>query len=415
MSNTIEFGIGFLAGRPNVCNIINSCYKSMIKQTEELEEQVNITIFILYDLDYMHINRIDFYNILPDVYKNIKIKYITPEDIEEEKKILKSRYGYKKEDIDLILGKGYAKARNSILYFALKRKIDYLFFWDDDEYPIANIKTNEKGKIIWKKQFNVLQHIKYIKEADVTIGYRCGNMSPVPCIEYNEEITENDFKTYIDAISNEAVSWEKVQERLGQDNGMTYADLDIVEGNQEKELDKMGTRDWLLASGICINLKNLSNIPAFYNPPEARGEDTFFSTKLGDARVLQIPVYHFHDGFLKYTSILKENYPTKLNKNELDDQGIADRFFKASIGWVKYKPLLIFITDRNNYKEIINETRKNLKLSIPKMNKAFEGSDFTCLLKELDEYDKNVEKHYKEYIRTTEVWNDLKDKLLNYK
>lgn len=25
------------------------------------------------------------------------------------------------------------------------------------------------------------------------------------------------------------------------------------------------------------------------------------------------------------------------------------------------------------------------------MNKAFEGSDFTCLLKELDEYDKNVE------------------------
>lgn len=91
-----------------------------------------------------------------------------------------------KEDIDLILGKGYAKARNSILYFALKRKIDYLFF-GMMKYPIANIKTNEKGKIIWKKQFNVLQHIKYIKEADVTIGYRCGNMSPVPCIEYTKK------------------------------------------------------------------------------------------------------------------------------------------------------------------------------------------------------------------------------------
>lgn len=57
---------------------------------------------------------------------------------------------------------------------------------------------------------------------------------------------------------------------------------------KKKNQIKMGTRDWLLASGICINLKNLSNIPAFYNPPEARGEDTFFSTKLGDARVLQI-------------------------------------------------------------------------------------------------------------------------------
>lgn len=61
-----------------------------------MDKQVNITIFILYDMEYQFTKRTDFYGILPQVYKNIKIKYITPEDIEEEKKILVSRYDFKR-------------------------------------------------------------------------------------------------------------------------------------------------------------------------------------------------------------------------------------------------------------------------------------------------------------------------------
>ena len=61
-----------------------------------------------------------------------------------------------------------------------------------------------------------------------------------------------------------------------------------------------------------------------------------------------------------------------------------------------------------NYKKIINEAKNNLKNSIPKMNTAFETCDFSCLLKELEEYDKNVKKHYNEYIRATEIWDKLK-------
>ena len=102
MQDTIEFGIGYLAGRPNVCKIINAYYKDIIKQVENFGKKVNFTIFILYDLEYQFTKRIDFYSIIPQVYKNIKIKYITPEDIEEEKKILISRYGFKKADVNLI-------------------------------------------------------------------------------------------------------------------------------------------------------------------------------------------------------------------------------------------------------------------------------------------------------------------------
>lgn len=412
MSNNIEFGIGFLAGRPNVCKIINNYYGDIINQGKKLGKNVNFTIFILYDLGYQQIERTAFYGIKSEVYKNFRIKYITPEDIEEEKKILVSRHEISKKDVDLILGHGYARARNSIMYFALKRKIDYLMFWDDDEYPVANIK-NEDNSIEWIKQENIYQHLKYIEKSDVTVGYRCGNMSPVPYVEYDKDFREEDFKNYIDAVSNEAISWDKIKEKRNEDNGITYAEEEILESGKGIKIEEMGAKNWLLASGICLNMKHLDKIPAFYNPPFARGEDTFFSTAIKNARVTKVPTYHFHDGFLKYISILKENYPKKLKKIALDDGSIEERFLKASIGWIKYKPLLIYITDRKNYKKSIEDTRKKLEISIPKMNDMFKTCDFTGLLNELDEYDANVKKHYKEYVRTNEVWNEFKTRLKN--
>lgn len=61
-------------------------------------------------------------------------------------------------------------------------------------------------------------------------------------------------------------------------------------------------------------MNHLDKIPAFYNPPEARGEDTFFSTLLDDAKVLRVPVYHFMMVFkiprnneTKISSIIKKN------------------------------------------------------------------------------------------------------------
>lgn len=409
MSKPIQFGIGFLAGRPNVCKIINRYYKDIIEQGEKYGKYVKFTIFILYDLNYQGTNRIDFYNIKSDVYKKIEIKYITPEDIEEEKKILASRYDFNKKDIDLILGHGYARARNSIMYFALKRKIDYLLFWDDDEYLVANVK-DENDQIEWVKQDDILQHLKNIKNADVTVGYRCGNMSPVPKIEYNNIITEEDFKHYIDGVSNEAVTWEKVKSQEKQEGGISFADKEIVFKGKAHELRDVGTKNWLLASGICLNLKRLENIPAFYNPPFARGEDTFLSTLLKNSKVVQVPTYHFHDGFLKYSKILEDKYPKEFNRVKLDGS-IEERFLKTSIGWVEYKPLLIYITDRKNYSKIIKQTKEDLEKGIKAVNKLFNTESFNILLDELNSYDKNVKKHYNEYIRTNEVWNKLKTQM----
>ena len=412
MKKEINFGIGFITGRPNICKIVNNYYKFLLEQVEELNVKVNFTIFILYDLKYQFTTRIDFYGVLPEVYKNINIKYITPEDIDEDKKKIISKYDVSKEDANLLLGKGYAKARNTILYYALKRNIDYLLFWDDDEYPLACVK--EGKELEWSKQADVLEHIKHIEKADVTMGYRCGFMSPLPYIEYDDNISEEDYKKFIDGLENEVMNWEKAQKARKDNSCMEYAQKDIAEHTKKCEyLEEIGKKSFVLGSGICLNLRHLENIPAFYNPPGARGEDTFFSIALGlkQGKVLQVPAYHFHDCFLKYTSLMKERYPKVLRKIALDDNGIEQRFLKTTIGWTKYKPLLYYLTEKENYKKIIEDTKKNLEESVPKINTAFETCDFECLIRELEDYDKNVKKHYKEFIRTTEIWDELKYKI----
>ena len=403
MKDTIELGIGFVTGRPNVCKLINNYYKNMIEQLERTGKKVNLTIFLLYDLNYQYTIRTDFYSIIPEVYKNIKIKYITPENIEEEKKKLISRNNFTKEEVDLFLGNGHAKGRNTVMYYALKWKMDYLLFWDDDEYPVAVVKENDN--LQWIPQDNILKHLEHIDDADITIGYHCGYISPIPYVELGEEISEDDFKNYIEAISNELVSWESIKQKMIDNNGVTYSEKSIAEGKGLYELQQK----WVAGSTLCLNLNHLDKIPAFYTPPLARGEDTLFSTLLKDAKILKIPVYHFHDGFLKYTSIIKGRYPKKLRRIKIEEENIESRFLKASKGWIKYKPLLMYIQDNENYKRNMKVAIEKLEKSVPKINELFESTNFTDLVKDLKEYDRNVEKHYKEYLKTNEIWKKMKE------
>ena len=307
MKKEVNFAVGFITGRPNVCKIINTYSKYLVEQVKELDVKVNFTIFVLFDLGYQYTTRTDFYGILPEVYKNVTVKYITPEAIDEDKKKLMSKFDLTYAEADLLIGKGYGKARNTILYYALKRDIDYLLFWDDDEYPLANIK--EGKELVWKKQTNVLEHLKNIDKAEVTMGYRCGFMNPIPYIQYNDEVKEEDYKAFIDGLENEVVNWEVVKKTREDNSAMAYADPEIANGvNKNIYLESLGKEDWILGSGICLNLRKLDKIPAFYNPPEARGEDTFFTCALAEkgAKVLRVPTYHFHDSFLKYTTLMKE-------------------------------------------------------------------------------------------------------------
>ena len=390
----------------------------LVEQVQDMDVKVNFTVFILFDLGYQFTTRTDFYGILPDVYKYMRIKYITPEEIDEEKKILMSKYGLTKGEADLFIGKGYAKARNMILYTALRKKMDYLLFWDDDEYPLANVREDGDSEINWQKQQTIKHHILNIKNADITCGDRCGIMNPVPYIEYNETLQEEEYKAFIEGISNEVITWDYVSKTRKKNGFLKYASSDIASGTKKPEvISKDGEAPVMYGSNLCLNLNHIDKIPAFYNPPGARGEDTFFAcaTVAKKTKVLSIPVYHFHDGFLKFTGLMKEKYPKQNLKISLDDNGIEQRFYKAALGWIKYKPLYFYINERENYREIMETAIKNLEKGVESVSKQFETCDFECFVPELQDYDKNVKKHYQEFLDTNKIWDKLKMQMVNEK
>lgn len=412
MNGKINFGIGFITGRPNVCNIINNYYKFLLEQVKEIESEVSFTFFILYDLNYLNTKEEEFYKINSEVHEKIKIKYITPKDVEKKNKEVMKKFNLAKTEADLLIGKGYAKARNTILYEAVEENIDYLLFWDDDEYPLAAIRNGDEIK--WIKQKNVLQHIKNIENVDITYGHRCGLISPLPYVKYNKKLTEEVYKDFIDALENEVISWEKVKRMYKNDSGIGFADKNIANYTQEvEEMENVGTENFVLGSGICLNLRHLDKIPAFYNPPGARGEDTFFSCSLGlkKAKILRIPVYHFHDAFLKFQFLMDEKYPKNLKKVKSDDSSIEKRFKRTTEGWTKYKPLLCYLNDKNNYEKTIEICKEKLIKSTSIVGTAFKNCDLTNLSDILEEYDQNIEEHYLEYIKVNDVWDKIKNQI----
>ena len=99
--DVINFGIGFVTGRSNVCKLINSYYNEIMEQLQRYSNRVNITIFILFDTTYQQTTREEFYNIKPEVYENIKISIpkIPRFKLDEDAKKVKDEL---KEKLDLL-------------------------------------------------------------------------------------------------------------------------------------------------------------------------------------------------------------------------------------------------------------------------------------------------------------------------
>ncbi len=60
---------------------------------------------------------------------------------------------------------------------------------------------------------------------------------------------------------------------------------------------------------------------------------------LADSKIIKVPVYHFHDGFLKYREIMDGDFPKKLKLIKASDKAVEKRFYKACLGWIKYKTI----------------------------------------------------------------------------
>jgi len=189
--------------------------------------------------------------------------------------------------------------------------------------------------------------------------------------------------------------------------GVTYADTKILVSDAAEEVPEVNHTKFISGANLCINLTKPDRVSPFYNPPGARGEDTFLSTCLSQRKVLRVPCYAFHDGFSTYNHLMYGVLPTKLKYIQADSEQIITRFYRACIGWIRYKPLLLYITQRENYEDKIKEMRDKLAATLPKICAYFGREDFMIVSKELDRYDKNVKKHYEQFLETQQIWTKI--------
>ncbi len=407
----IRLGIGFTTGRKNFRKVMNSYIYSWNASgvNNKFQEKVSLNLFVAYDVNYSNTISTDYTNLNQEIVDTFDdIVFIGSNHV------IKRRTGSMQEDIitqndrKLVFGSGYAGKRNVILYEALKSKMDYLLFLDDDEYPLAV--TNNHGNCLWSGQCVLPIHLENIKNSDITNGYHCGYISPIPDIEFNDVLTENDFGRFVKTISNDIINWESIK-KIMKNGGVTYADTDVLVSSKTIEVKEENHCKFISGANLCINLTKPERTFPFYNPPGARGEDTFLSTLLTERIVTRVPCYTFHDGFSAYKHLLDGTLPIQLDSITADSAKVITRFYNACIGWIRYKPLLIYITNPLEYETVMEEMRNTLHSVLPKLSSYFDKQDFMKILDELNKADRQVKKNYRQYLDIQTAWERLVEKL----
>ncbi len=402
-----NIAIGFVTGRKQFQTVLRSYINNWLEHGLVHDSDIRLNLFIAYDLKYHGTVINDYKNIPPELAAMVgSIHFLGGQVIAEEIASLQKKGLLNSASAELLFGEGYGKKRNAVMYFAIKEKMDALIFLDDDEYPVATLRT-PNNLLQWMGQSVLGTHLKHINKADITHGHHCGYISPIPHITFNETLTEKDFRYFIEAISNEIISWEKIRELIFENNGVTYADAKIINDSEVTEVAEEGGMKFISGANLCFNLKQNHDFPPFYNPPGARGEDTFMSTALGNQKVLKVPCYTFHDGFSMYQNLLTGVLPVQLEPIDSLSPVILKRFINATIGWIRYKPLMIYITNRENYESIMEEVAQKLEATIPKMGAYFQTNGFEKIIPEFNRYRRKAPKHFEEFEATKKAWKAL--------
>lgn len=398
----INVGVGFATGRKNFKGVAKTYVNNWNESGIVDSKKYALHLFVAYDLAYKSTKVSDYKISDEEILDTVDSAfYIGDSSIATEVQYLIKNKVIDLKESELIFGEGYAMKRNAVLYFALKNKMDYLIFLDDDEYPIATLRVSDS--IVWKGQEVLSTHIENIKYCDMTHGHHCGYISPIPYLEFNDKLSEDEFKIFVESISNDIINWESIKEKM-LNGGVTYANLDIIESKKVEVVKEMNGMKFVSGANLGFNLKDTDKLFPFYNPPGARGEDTFLSTCLSECTIRKIPCYTFHDGFSTYQNLLLGVLPNKLKTMNAESTVIAKRFLQASLGWIRYKPLLIYITNRENYETEIHLIKENLSKVIPSICDYFGNDKFKDILSELELFDTHVKEHYKDFQNTKNAW-----------
>jgi hypothetical protein len=409
----VNVGLGFVTGRESFKRVLRTYIDNWNESSQRsgATQDVALHLFVAHDLAYTNTEAGDYEVTDDEVVRSVaSVHSISDSSMRIEIQDLIRRQILTSREVKLLFGKGYGARRNTVLYQAAKSDMDYLIFLDDDEYPLATTRIGARD--YWQGQPVIATHLEYLSESDITHGHHCGYVSPIPQFEWNDQLSKDDFRLFIEAISNDILSWESVEELMGN-SGVTYADRSILEAARAEEVLEIGGMKFISGSNLGLSLRARSRLSPFYSPPGARGEDAFLSTVLGDRKVMKIPTYVFHDGFLRHRHLLTGVLPRELRAVSSSDPDVVERFLNACIGWIRYKPLLTYAINRKGYDVEIAEIKEKLAVSIPRLCAYFGIDDFNRIPIELEYYHRHVESHFKDFEDSKIAWATVMASLEN--
>ena len=401
-SGSMKIGIGFVTGRKGFKHLFNTYVNNWNEHGFVEDPETMIRLFVAYDLSYFGTKASDYKLVDPLLARKLDgLSYFGATRIAEERRMLVREGVLDSVESSMLFGDGYGKKRNAVVWFAVRAGMDRLLFIDDDEYPVAVQRGNP---VHWRGQSILGAHLFASPDADITHGRHCGYISPIPKINFSSSLTEESFAELIGALSNDIVTWETIRKVVIGDGGVTYADPVIVDGIPPEVVPSVKGMKFISGANLCLNLRRGGADSPFFNPPGARGEDTFLSTCLEDKRVLRVPAYTFHDAYLRYQSLLHGVMPRRLDPVDARDPNVVKRFAKAAIGWVRYKPLLTYVTDRSVFESTMESMESTFAKLGPGIASYFKAEEFNLLLPELRRYRKKVPEHAEMFERTKEAW-----------
>ena len=403
----MNLGIGLATGRRSFKKVLNAYINTWNETKKDWQDDIDVhlSLFVSYDVNYQKTQSTDFTNLRQEIVDAFDdIVFIGAKNTARNLEQLQRQDAFTAEELKSVFGSGYAGKRNAILLTAIEYGMDYLLFLDDDEYPMAV--TNNKNLCLWSGQQVFHTHLSQIENADYTNGYHCGYISPIPQISFGDKLSEDDFRSFIEAISNDIVNWDTIRGLMAT-GGVTYASTEVLSKPQVREVPWENGCRFISGANLCVNLKDPLRTLPFFNPPGARGEDTFLSTMLRDRKVLKVSCYAFHDGFSFYQHLLDGVLPIHLAHITTESASVTTRFINACVGWVRYKPLLVYITQPEEYEERMRVVRQALEHTVPLLAEHFQDKRFLAVTEEFEKYCKNVKRHYERYLQAQRTWEKI--------
>ena len=104
--------------------------------------------------------------------------------------------------------------------------------------------------------------------------------------------------------------------------------------------------------------------------------------------------------------------PTKLRSVSLyDSRAVTERFLRACLGWVRYKPLYTRLTRPDDWQEALSEAEAALEDTIPAVCAYFNDRAFADISTQFAQYRRDVDAHLAEFARAKELWARMKELL----